>query len=320
MRDIWQNLALLIAGAVASILGGLLFRPPVPQRTIIVLAAFALALIMYGSGAFTFARQRYRLWARHGWRFIQPKIGIVNDMGWDLQNDETFTWTFLSPQQWKTLLSDSVARRRKRVRIKLITTSADLDSYVAVLNPYGGVYPEQNPADLTTLRRIFDYVGRGGLFVNVADIPGYWAYNALLRRKVDTTPPIFQFQGMPLGTVVLTPVRPYLLTPLLARLGLQVVGVENTPLAQWTAGVAVRYRHLDRGSTNLLTHRVALVAKNIDPVLSPVAQANEQYVPLLFATFGSGRFLISMLPLDQPPNRDVATFIADLIVDVVGQQ
>jgi hypothetical protein len=35
------------------------------------------------------------------------------------------------------------------------------------------------------LDEIFNYVKEGGIFLNISDIPGYWAYNKLLERRLD---------------------------------------------------------------------------------------------------------------------------------------
>lgn len=51
----------------------------------------------------------------------------------------------------------------------------NFDKYTAILNPYGGVYPERDLSNYETLNKILNYVREGGFFINVADIPGYFA-------------------------------------------------------------------------------------------------------------------------------------------------
>ena len=57
-----------------------------------------------------------------------------------------------------------------------------------MINPYGGVYPEEDLSTLVSLDRVFDFVRTGGIYINIADIPFYYAFDKKLNRRIDTTP------------------------------------------------------------------------------------------------------------------------------------
>lgn len=46
-----------------------------------------------------------------------------------------------------------------------------------VINPFGEVYPEEDPALHTTLRQLAGYVLKGGVYVNVAGYPFWWHHS-----------------------------------------------------------------------------------------------------------------------------------------------
>ena len=78
------------------------------------------------------------------------------------------------------------------------------------------------------MKKIFNYVEEGGVFINVADIPGYFAYNSPLGRKLDTTPPTYFMERRPDGKISISTERVFERTPFLEKLGLQVLNIENS--------------------------------------------------------------------------------------------
>lgn len=317
MADIKKNLALLFAGALASVIGGLLFQPPFPDRYLCGLFAIVIILILYGSGAISKMSHSYNLWARNG----TPKVGILSDMQWDLENKEISSWTDVSPKEWKREIERQANENKVKIKVKLINVKKNFDSYIAILNPYGGVYPECDFEKFRTLNKIFNYVNEKGIFVNVADIPGYWAYNQLLKRRLDTTPPIYDIDRTPDGKVFINPMRPFQLTPFMGKLGLQVLNIKNSELFRWDMEFDDKVNRTLKEMDEIKVHRVAIVERNIDPVMKPkkLKQIDANVTPLFFVNYGEGKFLISLLFENYCQNGKMKKVLADIITALVGE-
>lgn len=78
--------------------------------------------------------------------------------------------------------------RSKGVAYKLEKTERGFKRHKIMLNPYGGVYPEKDLSAFSSLDVIFNFVKQGGIYINVADIPFYYAFDDSLNRRTDTTP------------------------------------------------------------------------------------------------------------------------------------
>lgn len=91
---------------------------------------------------------------------------------------------------WVNLSIDDIYNvyREKGIRISKIKSVKDIFKFPIVINPYGGSYPETNLDKLESFDQILDYVKRGGAFINIADIPFYYAYSEIHGRNIDTTP------------------------------------------------------------------------------------------------------------------------------------
>ncbi len=101
MANSLKSLALLFAGALASVIGGLLIQAPLLDIRSGILGATVIILLLYGSGAVSKMGHRFNLWKRKGNRLVAPKMGILSDMRWDLKNKEIYSWTGISPEEWK---------------------------------------------------------------------------------------------------------------------------------------------------------------------------------------------------------------------------
>ncbi|MDB5161461.1 MAG: hypothetical protein JWO96_841 [Candidatus Saccharibacteria bacterium] len=77
---------------------------------------------------------------------------------------------------------------QKNIRHKVSKTERSFKAYAIIVNPFGGNYPEKDFSQLTSLNNIFEYVKHGGTYINIADIPFYYAYDENLKRSIDTTP------------------------------------------------------------------------------------------------------------------------------------
>lgn len=315
MTDIKKSLALLFAGALVSIVGGLFFRPPVCDKYLWGLVAIVVILIFYGSGMISRMCHSYNLRARKGNCLVIPMVGILNDMGWDLENKEIYSWTDISPKEWKKEIERRADEGKIRIKVKLINTKKNFDPYIIILNPYGGVYPERNLKNFETLNKIFNYVNEGGIFVNVADVPGYWVYNPLLKRMLDATPPIYGIDKTPGGEILIKPIRPFQLTPFMEKLGLQVLNIENSELFGWDVEFKEKINRVVvvKEIGGIKVHRVVVVERNVYPIMKPKKFGKIDVTPLFFVNYGEGRFLISLVFESYNRNSKIKEVLAGII-------
>jgi hypothetical protein len=294
-----RELALLFAGALASILGGFLIQSPIFDNRTGVLITLIIFLIVYGTGIISKIFHRYYLRRRKS----NLKIGILNDMNWDPKNKETSTWTDVSPLEWKKEIEETAKNLGVQIEVTLIDNNDNFDPYTAIFNPYGGVYPESDLKDFITLNKILNYVREDGLFVNVADIPGYWAYNSTLERRLDATPQIYGTYTSSDNRVNFIPARPFELTPLMKELGLRVYNTEAEQfksIFNWGRFEFERKFKEFIGSeiSEFRVHRVAVVEKNVESIIKPKESRfyeKEKVTPFLLVKYGEGRFLISLV-------------------------
>lgn len=291
--SIHRSLALLIAGALIGIFGSLLI-PVLNIYFVVSGVVLIIFLFLYGSGAIS-PRHRYNMWRRRC-KWLGLKVGILNDIESDIKNEEIHT--HIRTEEWKKRIEQHAKNGEVKIKVNLINVKEIFDSYAAIINPYGGVYPESDLKNFKTLDRIFNYVGDGGLFVNVEDIFGYFAYNALLRRKLDATPPAFwDVEREPNGRGKLVPRRPFERTPSMEKLGLRILNTENTSLYRWNIEFENTFRKvLYQGICGVKVHRVVVVEKNVEPVVKPKKlQSGEDVTPLCFVNYGNeGKFLMSL--------------------------
>lgn len=315
-----RSLALLIAGAlISAVAGGLL---AVQQGDgwwtylLIGMGLSGLLLLPVGFGHISFLRLRDRLAQR-----ISPTIGILNDMGWDPNHADKCSATDVSPEEWKNVIDKRGRAAKARLRTKFIDQNENFGRFVAVLNPYGGVYPEQSLSTAETLNRILRFVKNGGLFVNVADIPGYYAYDLLTKSRVDTIPGIYRPTG--------ERVRFYDDVPLLAALHLGVYNAspQGSPVT-WEVVFAPGFRSLDIGIADLLyVDRAAVVAANAEAVLVAqklIGPEDERLLtPMALVRYGKGRFLFSLAFLDShryPTNNRVCDILTKVLIHLTSNR
>lgn len=318
----YKDLALLIAGALASVIGGLLLKPPVCGIYLWILGTIVVILILYGSDTISKMYHRYNIWARKGNRLVALKVGILSDMGWDLKNKEIYSWTDISPEEWKKEIEKQANENKVEIKVKLIDVKKNFDSHIVILNPYGGVYPERDVKNYKTLDKIFDYVNEGGIFVNVADMPGYWAYNRLLKRRLDATPPIYDINSTPDGKILINSLRPFQLTPFMEKLGLRVHNIENSELFSWDVEFEDKCTRMVKEMKEMKVHRVVVVERNVDPIVKPkrLGQIDAEVTPLFFVNYGEGRFLISLVFENYSQNNKMKEVLVDILLHSIGEE
>lgn len=321
--NIRRSLALLFAGALASTIGRLFIQPPFPYLYLCILILVLIGLILYGAGAISMAAQQYYYpWRRKGNTFLAAKVGILNDIGDNIEDKEVYSWADIIPGGWKKETEKLAGENKMNIKTKLIDVSKEWDSYIAILNPYGGVYPEHDVKTFKTLNKIFDYVNKGGVFVNVADIPGYWSYNLLLKRRLDATPPIYGVDRTPNGQISIIPIRPFDLTPFMEKLGLRVFNIENATISKWKVEFEDRYNMLLEGVDEIRVDRATVVERNVRPVIKPKRDGGTNLTPLFLAGYGNGEFLISQVFInkDHPQNSKMKEIVVKIMIEVIKEK
>ncbi|MBU1119018.1 hypothetical protein KKH43_04015 [Patescibacteria group bacterium] len=109
-------------------------------------------------------------------------VGILNEIDWSEFSKFGRSWSPYSYEDWK----EGFERRNTIVKPINKITAFRLNRCDIVLNPYSGVYPESDAESLESLHLFFDYVSRGGVFVNVGDIPGYYEYSKPLYKPYNS--------------------------------------------------------------------------------------------------------------------------------------
>lgn len=231
-------------------------------------------------------------------RWNKPKIGILNDMKWDLNNTQISAWTDISPEEWRKLFKSSA-----NFDVEFATVKDSFDRFVAVLNPYGGVYPEIDLKSFSTMKDILDFVKEGGLFINIADIPGYWAYDQKLKRKLDSTAPFYQIQNNQI-----IPLRPFALTPFMKELGLNVFNISNPPVQQ-------NFGLFSNKSANVVSERVAIIEANMQSLIPTNPLGNRDTSAFFEVKYGEGDFIFSLIWLTHNLHTPQAkTIVRDAII------
>ena len=303
MNSPGKALAFTLVGALISITLGLYIKKTPSYPWLAPLIFFIVILSLYGAEVFAPLEWVGKL-IRTGIkiRLLKPRIGILNDISWEERHQLYATYTNLSPKDWQDKILYTAEENGVKVRVQQITTKKNLHGYMIILNPYGGAYPERNLQTFATLDKIFEYVAKGGLFVNVADVPGFYADSPKLDHRVAVGSAIVDWESK----------RTLLETPFMRKLGLRVYTGKHTDLvfAGRFAGFSVPGLQGDRSvRTELEGHSI------LQPIVH--LKDDKNIAQSFFKRYADGRFLISMLPItDYPAMSDV---LAQIVVYEVRQ-
>lgn len=226
---------------------------------------FILFLILLGLGFFD--------WVKFAWIILNRKINkrrkkVCIYAPYEI-DQETSSWINVSLRQIQNAIESE--------KIKVTTTKNEKNilRFPLVINPYGGVYPEKDLSTLASLDFIFKYVREGGVYVNIADIPFYYAFDSSLSRRVDTTPLAGDFSQ----------VRSFLQTILTKKLHCFVWGL--TSGEDFNNGIH-RIISLSSNSKNLFRKEIA-----IDEIEAG------SYSPILAIPYGKGYFIFSTIQIEK---------------------
>jgi len=290
-----RSLALLLAGAATGILGSVLVGQfGFSWLLVSLLLVVFVGLVVFGTRADLAIVHRYHLRARRK----RPKIGILNDIEWSPETQKISTSTDISPSEWQREIEKQARDKGMKLRVELMRTRSNFDPYAVVVNPYGGTYPERDLVSFQTLNSIFQYVQEGGLFVNVADIPGYWAYHPVLRKRTETAPPVWDVVAQD----VVRPVRPFTVVPWMQRLGLSVSNVEAVFREPVDFVFDTGFQSVTGSKIpGVRLHRVAIVEENMEAVhkvtMADLAGQHKDLASIFWVLYSEGSFLISLVSL-----------------------
>ena len=310
-------------------------------------------LLLHGVGALQAGFCRALRW----YRIRKPSIAILADLPWSAEKG-TFAWAWskMTPNEWYFRLRKKLEERGINAKIKLIKITKPwtrwfLDRHNVILNPYGSVYPEVNIKELTVWRSILHYVLNGGIVVNVADIPFYWAYDPkreiryeLVRyfhQYVPTTYKLEREKAVLMKGKIIS-FGPYPETPFLQQLRINIINTEfyregqiipyfhklkfkllnheeldNVAINR--AIVIGEIRRVKRNDGRIETRREIHV-KHVESLVEDIQSPDGNFIitPLCRIYFGKGEFITSLLYLeyDKQPE-DVKERIIELLCNLM---
>jgi hypothetical protein len=357
MRSRVTETVLVVFGALLGAMVGLFVKSPLPIKYLGFFLPIALALLFFGVGGHLWLQHKWYIKTRGGlalsshpcvsfitfllgnWitaltlrSFISkrsgrfplkvPKIGILEDLGWDAKNTgQIATYTKISPKKWQSLIKYRARKHELPVEVELIKASQNLDPYIMVLNPYGGVYPEYDLETDATFTKVLRYVKAGGVFINVADVPGFWAYpleETKRRRHVGNIEPV-RSEDVSFPTEFHT--------PLLDRLGVPMYGGESI---EWKTEFKEPFSAELEGKltvkANLAAQTKWETGTGPETIVTPVEKlkkvGNSEFngcetTPMFMVDYGRGKFVISTPPLCFPNGSEAIRFLCETIADLV---
>ena len=166
--------------------------PTLFSKITIILGIWTLVLIPF---YFLYSKISYAIFkAKMKWRLRNPKIGIIEQHGCPAP------FTSFSPTDWKRRLD------KLSVDTEIIPISAINNKYVAIINPYGETYPEEDLVNLKSFKRIKKYVSNGGIFVCAGGLAFFYGYDFKSDRNVPLGDPFLVY------VQISPPNRPLVLT------------------------------------------------------------------------------------------------------------
>jgi len=291
----------------------------------LIVGLVGLVLVLHGTGFLQKCVIRPVL--RYS-RNKQPVVAIVSDLPWphDSTGNKTHIWAWgrMTPEEWCSRIVDEAKERNIKVKvehvaIKKACVRSVLDRYSVVLNPYGSLYPETNIKELPVLSTILDYVLNGGIFVNVADIPFYWAYDPQRKVLYDLVRHTHQYEQ---GRIM--SFGPFTETPFGSEARVSVV---NTEIPGQNGELNPRYYSLKLRNQSLKVKELSSVAVNraavierkpeyksansletgrLESVVVEIDINGQLLTPIFYVNFGKGKFLVSLVFLDYDKQAELA--------------
>jgi hypothetical protein len=136
-------------------------------------------------------------------------------------------------------------------------------------------------------------VREGGLLVNVADVPTYWAYNSALGKRLAVAETVYGTSQQGTGIQIIA-AKPFELTPLAKELGLRIISFDLNPVKISLDEV------VGRQVESIFATRLAIVESNVESRVSPVRflypydGKSYDMTPIFSVKYAMGEFLISL--------------------------
>ncbi len=92
---------------------------------------------------------------------------------WKSQINNPPKWSGLTCKDWNDKLSECFGKSI----IVYVSPKDDFTRFNCIVNPYGGAYYEESFSEQKSLHKILKYTSGGGVYVNVSDIPFFYAHN-----------------------------------------------------------------------------------------------------------------------------------------------
>jgi len=169
-----MSLALFLASLTLDSLESFLFIVSVA-----LFASVGVILICFGIRK----KMSSCLWRRkYKKRLKGKKIGILVEKGCPPRA------TGFPPSYWEGIINDDYSVQR-------ISYDKITDDFVAIINPYGEVYREDDYTNFGTFNRIKKYVKKGGIFVSAGGLAFWWAWDKKYNRLIPTAKEIYGYQA-----------------------------------------------------------------------------------------------------------------------------
>lgn len=267
-----RELSLLLAGGLIGI-GAIPFGNQINKYLLLVIVLVVL-LILIGVGLLGWLRILYL----HCWLFVNTKVRKISFFAPYEIDSNNSSWVDVSLRQ---IFSET---KKSKIKFNTIVRDKNFAKYPIIINPYGGVYPESNLYSLESLDKVFSYVRKGGIYIGIADIPFYYAYDANLQRRVDTTPMAGDFSQF----------RSFLQTILTKKLHCFVYALVGG--SDFESGIT-RVIELTDNSVNLFDREIS------------IDKSDKKYSPFLAIPYGRGYFVFSTITIDKTKIKHISKII-----------
>jgi hypothetical protein len=323
-----------------------------PGTVALALSTAGVLVLLLGTG---FLREAVVRRILRTIREKRPVIAIIGDLPWtpDRSQPPTYIWAWhkMDPAEWQRTITEDAKQVGVRVKVKQIMIMRShvrffLDRYSVVLNPYGSAYPEVDIKDLPVLHTILDYVLHGGLLVNVADIPFYWAYDPqrgifydLAKYSHQYIPTRYKSDGNAfcLEAGYIRSFGPFPETPFLREVKVTMTNTEGDKGRPPCYDLSLKDDSLDtKQLSQVAVNRAALVDTpseyksaaplhrgRVESIVKEIGEEGQAMTPLCYVNFGKGRFLISLAFLDSPiqqeqTNAQIIRLLRELILKSIS--
>lgn len=276
------------------------------------LFVLGLLFVLHASGTLQFLLNRLLLY--YGRK--RSIIGILTDI--DINKIGAPRGNINDPSYWKEFLE------KKRITIKEIKigskiTQWSLQRYSVIFNAYGRLYPETDEKK-TILELIFEYVARGGVFVNVSDFPFYYAFDINRSTVLNPTPyldfasPVMVYNWKDFEKVE-QGAKPSLFF-------YQENNFFNYDFIKRTNFLVQPIDSCENSEGLSVTVKLAvLITDRIEPsVLCKGSGVN--FSPIFAGRYGNGKFLVSLIPFqgtDEPQHNASEDLVMEKIVEMIGK-